>query len=121
MKRSDKLSELHGKKNLWASERGTWCQHKGGSNIHNLLEFLPKKNLLMNKFSKVRGGFDKANSKSSSALEIHSLIISASTIEDFAFFDDTFYKRVSHLEPSFKFFGTVDEKVHGNVAINHLA
>ena len=56
MKRSDKLSELHRKKNLWASERGIASPHKKGSNIQNLLEFLPKRNLLMSKFSKAGGG-----------------------------------------------------------------
>jgi hypothetical protein len=50
VKQIEELFEPHEKKSLSANEQGILCPHKKGLNIHNLPEFLLKKNLLMSKF-----------------------------------------------------------------------
>lgn len=48
-------------------------------------------------------------------------MISISTIQDLAFINDGFQKGVSHSQPLFKFFWSVDQKVNRDIPFDHSA
>src|SRR4030043_70219 len=65
--------------------------------------------------------FARAKAKSSSAFSIHSRVISISTIQDLAFFEDRFQEWVAHFKSLLKFLRPVNEKINGDIAFNEPA